>query len=117
MGNTSPKQQILYAIEHKKPREAEKILKGNEELVHAFYNRGTTTLLCRAVFLESIECVKVLVEAGAYLERNNSKGETPFLIASRVGNVEILEYLKEKGSDLKAVDGKQNNALDIAVLN
>ena len=44
------------------------------------------------------------MEAGAALESKNFYSETPFSVACANGNLEIAEYLLEKGANIHGAD-------------
>lgn len=63
--------------------------------------------LHECVRMERPEMVKVLVDAGAYIDMKDADGETPLFIAVRSGNVCLVRTLLGKGAnpDAEAEDG------------
>ena len=53
-----------------------------------------------AVDGHSIEILKLLLDAGAYVNARNSWGSTPLLTAQRCGNIEAARILEARGATL-----------------
>jgi len=66
-------------------------------------NPGGVSTFCMAIVKGDFETVKKLVELGADIEER-SKGLTPLMYAAKFNKTDILEYLIEKGANLKARD-------------
>ena len=78
-------------------------------------NQTPLYLACRS---GSIECVEILLNAGANANIKTTCLDTPLMCASEMGHVEIIKLLIEKGkSDLLARDKDGKNALIYAVIN
>ena len=59
---------------------------------------------------ERLEVVKLLVDLGEDVNAADSYGITPLMVAANLGDVEIVQYLIDKGADLAAHDlGKKND--------
>ena len=56
------------------------------------------------------EVVRLLVDAGADLNRSDSSGFTPVMGAARAGHPGIVKFLLDRGADLEAVDKYGKNA-------
>jgi ankyrin repeat protein len=61
-----------------------------------------------------IESVRLLLEAGADINRADSTGETVIHGAARIGWTEVVRYLASQGADLTARDNEGRTPLDYA---
>lgn len=75
---------------------------------------GVTPLIAAAEN-GSLEVVRLLVDAGADVNRPDSSGFTPLMGAARAGHAKMVEFLLERGARLDAVDASGRNALTHAV--
>lgn len=50
------------------------------------------------------ELIAQLIESGEELEQRDKQGNTPLLIAAKVGNIEIISTLLKAGSNLEALN-------------
>lgn len=59
---------------------------------------------------ERLEVVKVFVELGVDVNQADDYGITPLMAAANMGDVKMIQYLVDKGADLRAYDlGKKND--------
>jgi uncharacterized protein len=59
---------------------------------------------------ERLEVVKLLIDLGEDVNAADSYGITPLMVASNMGDIQIVRYLVDKGADLSAHDlGKKND--------
>jgi hypothetical protein len=59
---------------------------------------------------ERLEVVKLLIDLGEDVNAADSYGITPLMVASNLGDLNVVKYLVEKGADLNAHDlGKKND--------
>jgi len=104
---------LAYAIGNKRADMASVLIKNGADVNLIVRNAGGS-LLTMAVGQEDLLMVKTLVENGANLEACDSLGLTPFLAAALGGNLKILQYLRARGANTKAMrEGK--NAITIAI--
>ncbi|GMH50842.1 hypothetical protein TrRE_jg13590, partial [Triparma retinervis] len=82
-----------------------KMMVGTEEdIINAVDDSGVTALLAAALY-GRLECVKVLVEAGADKDKAADDGWTPLYIAAQNGHCDVVKCLIEAGADKdKAMD-------------
>lgn len=66
--------------------------------------------------LNDPDLIDICVDALTDINRRNSLGETPLMLAAGVGNLHIFEILMSKGADIHAVDMNGNSVLHCAVL-
>jgi ankyrin len=60
--------------------------------------------------------LKVLLDAGRRRQRVDPAGETPLMLASRVGNLDAVRVLMERGATIEAKDAQfEQTALMVAV--
>lgn len=59
------------------------------------------------------EAAKVLLEAGAQINRPDGRGWTPLLLTAQNGSAEMVEYLLAHGADPTAQNDKGETALDL----
>ena len=65
----------------------------------------------------NLDCVKVfLVKYGANADFQNLRGETPLMVASRKGRVDVVSFLVEHGADMNLQNKKGLTALMTACL-
>lgn len=58
---------------------------------------------------------KIISDQPDLLDARDKSGDTPLLKAARAGNLQIVEFLLEKGADATAVNHKNRDILNIAV--
>ena len=56
------------------------------------------TPLCVAAFVGSLECVSLLIEAGAQTDQSATDGATPLYAAAQNGHLEVVRFLVESGA-------------------
>ena len=64
--------------------------------------------------MRNVECVKLLVQAGADVYARNNMGRCPLLLAALAGNYTIVEFLLLKGNNVDACDSQGRSALSLA---
>lgn len=63
----------------------------------------------------SVEVVKLLIDAGADVDARSEKGTTALMLAAKNSKgVDVINLLLEKGADVNARDDKGNTALTYA---
>ncbi len=62
---------------------------------------------------ERFECVKLLLDHGADIEKRNSDGEKAISYAARRGMVEIVEFLLDRGANYENVDGRSHTLVEV----
>lgn len=62
-----------------------------------------------------VQVVRMLVDAGADVNRADGGGFTPLMGAARTGHVGLVKFLLERGANLEAVDASGKNARTHAV--
>lgn len=77
--------------------------------------RVKTTLLIRAIYRGKLESVKLLLKSGAYINKPNSRGETPIMSALREQEFKMANYLLKQGSKLDGIDVQGNTVLSYAI--
>ena len=70
-----------------------------------------------AAFSGRIECVKLLLDAGALLESQTDDGRTPLHIAASRGHLQFLKFIVSCGADLHAVTSIGWTAVHYALIN
>lgn len=78
---------------------------------------GDAPLLCIAAHEGIIGMVNLLLEFSAGVEKTNSQGCTPLILASIKGHYEIVQQLVASGSSLAQTDAQKRCALVHAALN
>ncbi|XP_010147711.1 PREDICTED: LOW QUALITY PROTEIN: M-phase phosphoprotein 8, partial [Eurypyga helias] len=74
---------------------------------------GTTALICAAE-KNFLTTVAILLEAGAYVNMQQSSGETALMKACKRGNCDIVRLMIESGADCNILSKHQNSALHFA---
>lgn len=64
-----------------------------------------------------LECMKILLDAGANVDITDESGNTALHYAAGYGQVEAVKLLLEKGIDKEAKNDEEKTALDVAELN
>lgn len=72
--------------------------------------RGTTALIA-AVQGNHVDVAKLLVQAGADINRQDDAKQSAFLIAAGEGNLELLRLMLGKGADVHRTDAAGSTAL------
>ena len=67
-------------------------------------NWRVNTALHKAVRHNKADVVQVLIDAGADIEKKDSEGRTPLLLACLVGSLDIVKMLVQAGADLGVTD-------------
>ena len=116
MGTECSKSDFYSAIENKSFEEIEKILEIKPDYTNIQSADFITTPLCRAVYLEEIKIIKILLEKGADIDLSDSKSYTPLMWASKRQLIEIIEFLIEKKADVNKFDFNGLNALNLAII-
>lgn len=81
-------------------------------------NEGKTALHYASLFDDiDIKVIKTLIKAGAELNTKDNKGNTPLILATRIGDKEKVELLIENGADVNIRNDEQFSPLIIAVDN
>jgi len=72
----------------------------SDEAYADFCKRWQSTPLIVAVARNHLECVKLLIKAGANFTDEDPLGETAFLCAAKIGNIEMINYLYLHGGQI-----------------
>ncbi|XP_054166285.1 serine/threonine-protein phosphatase 6 regulatory ankyrin repeat subunit A-like [Oppia nitens] len=78
-------------------------------------NRSILHFACMANAY-NMTILDILVSNGVDIDSVDSAGQTPLMYASKRGLIETVEYLLSKGANVKAIDNKQNNALQLSCI-
>ncbi len=70
-----------------------------------------STALHRAAWQDHVDCVQVLLDAGADTDLQDNQGRTPFLLAAQGDRIEVMELLLKTGCDPAIPDKKARTAL------
>ncbi|MBD3392316.1 MAG: hypothetical protein GF418_09630 [Chitinivibrionales bacterium] len=117
---------------------------GNEELVKLFLDKGAdvegragaegaragrekrsvegpeplagASPLINAVEQGHMAVAKLLVDAGAGVNRTDSEGMTPLMFAALIGDLELVRYLVDNGADATVTDMRGRGAADYAAI-
>ncbi|KAJ5736990.1 uncharacterized protein N7483_002115 [Penicillium malachiteum] len=81
---------------------------------HLFYTNFGRTALLEAAMRQNWKSVQILIDAGVYLDRNHSEGETNLHMASRQNAVEAVSSLVSAGFSLDARNANMEMALHLA---
>ena len=87
----------------------------NSEYITGSYTDKLKLPLFCCVIAKTVECVNVLVEAGANLHARNYVGNTPLIEAVNAGNEEIIRLLLEAGSDVNLENDEGKTVLYLVV--
>lgn len=102
------KKPIDYAIEQNNIETIYLLLERNVELEFV----RDVILLRYASEIGHFETVKILLENyNTTIETKDNKERTPLFLASKNGNLEIVDYLLEKGADIEARDKEDRTCL------
>merc|ERR1719495_572138 len=63
---------------------------------------------------ESIELVQFLIDNGAIVDRENSMGITPIMVAACQGHINVVKFLRDKKADLKHKDRNDQTIVHLA---
>jgi hypothetical protein len=67
-----------------------------------------------ALFNGQVDCARVLLDSGAYVNTRNHFEETPLHFASAFGHLKLAQLLLERGADLNARANSQNTPVHLA---
>lgn len=67
-----------------------------------------------AALVKSVEIAKVLIDAGAQIDRTNAHGETALIGCISSGSVEVAEYLISEGASLNGSE-KRRSPLEMCI--
>ena len=104
---------LQWALQHGKIEAVRTLLAFNANVNNTKNNKGVTPLMSAAI-KGVMECVCMLVEAGAEINVTAKDGFTALIYAAYYGNAEIVKYLLTQGADKNAVTKKGETALSIA---
>ncbi len=85
----------------------------NSDLVGSELHYDTDTALEYAISRKSVECITILLDAGADVNFRSKYGRTPIMRAIRAGTAEICELLIARGANPRICDYSGENAFDI----
>jgi ankyrin repeat protein len=86
------------------------------EIEDLIYNEYPYPLFiaCKKGYLDVVKC---FINMGDYIEKKDSKGNTPILIAALYGQYNIFKYLEDKGANIYETDNNGANILICAIDN
>lgn len=99
----SPMQLVLESPRHSTQAKCniiEHLSKYGVQNANDKYN--ATPLLNKAIYMEHLAFVELLVDLGADIESTDNRGYTALHCAARLGNTQITKYLIKKGANTKA---------------
>lgn len=98
--------------------------KGNVKAIRAALERGESantgddnmqvTPLMRAASSGCIDCMEVLLEAGAKIDSRNTASATALIMASMTGPIRSVKFLLDNGADPSLATPSGRNALSVA---
>jgi len=94
------------------PEITAELIKAKANVNQATHNNTYTPLIYACMF-GSFETIIQLVDAGANINGVTLSGTTPYLAAVPLYRLPVLKYLEEKGADIKAINGFNQDALMI----
>lgn len=106
---------IFEASRDGTPRDVEKMLAADKNLINARTELGSTPLHIAASSANP-EIAKLLVAKGANVNAKDNNGTTPLHIAAYTGKKELVEFFLSKGADAYAKDFKDETPRDKAHL-
>lgn len=106
---------LFYNAVKKQDLDAVRKYVKNEDVEINKIQSDDITALYRAVIVENFELVKILVEAGADVNKKMAKESqgTPLMEAAYRGNLELVKYLVSKGADVNAKNYQGYTVLDV----
>jgi ankyrin repeat protein len=114
---------LVWTVDQKYLQLLEVLIKSGAE-IDTKNKRNGNTALCNAAGLgsndgtasEIVECVNVLIKAGANVNIANSSGETPLFVASMSKRVEVVKALIQAGADVNIANRQGETPLFIAAM-
>ncbi|XP_041371501.1 putative ankyrin repeat protein RF_0381 [Gigantopelta aegis] len=104
---------LHVAVHNDRESPARCLLNSGRCCVNACTSRGNTALMlgCEKGY---IEMVRLLIECGADMNRNNNNGDTALMLGCKKGYIEMVRLLIECGADINKNNKNGDTALDIA---
>lgn len=110
----SNRQKLSYALTNRKHKRLEELLREEPELLTVTF-QGGDTLLHKAAEDGSVECVEVLLKAGALVEGRNERQRTPLHAACRKsGQLKSVTALLAAKAQVEARDRQNLTPLHVA---
>jgi ankyrin repeat protein len=75
------------------------------------------TLLTYTIAHDQRSMIKILLNAGAIIEKKNKAGDAPIHIASKLSNLSLLKLLLENGANINSLDISNHSSLHLAIMN
>ena len=101
---------IVYAVFNESNEVIDLLLNKGIEVGYEFDSRP---LICIATMFNQLRTVKLLLKHGANVNDLDGSGVTPLMFAAREGNVEMLQFLIEKGADKTLREIRNETAYDM----
>lgn len=96
---------LRNAIENNNSKKVKELIKNKTvEEINTSINSSEDTLLNYAAIYNNIDIVKLLVKAGADLDKANDDDETPLHTAVHLGNIKIVKFLIDSGANINKRD-------------
>ena len=103
MGNSAAKERrkkLMELVHPEKIEELREFLAEPEVDVNARDDKTHYTALMEAALSDSVQSLKILLEAGANVNKGNKTGETPLMCAAKHGSEECTNALLAAGADV-----------------
>ena len=102
-----------YTLRGGQPELVECLLRIGVDVNAAFKSGGAPVFA--AIALGGLNILRILRQAGADLRVTNDIGQTTLMVAAKVGDQDIVEYLANEGVPINALDNAGRNALHWAL--
>jgi len=100
--------EFIHAIDNNDIEYVKHLINNTDVNIDSAPYPAENTGLNYAAIYNNLDIVKLLVKAGANIEKSNDSGETPLYNAAIHGNIEIVKFLIESGANINTVDGISN---------
>lgn len=103
-------QDLHQAVEQGNPRQVEKIVSENPELLESRNEQNLTPLLLASIQGKK-EMIELLLKMGADMEAGDNEGSNALHNAAAGGHLDILNLLLDRGTDVNGCDSQGMTAL------
>ncbi|MCF7806301.1 MAG: ankyrin repeat domain-containing protein [Simkaniaceae bacterium] len=110
----TPKEALYNAVDKADLAQIESLLRSDLEL--QTYNRNSPDLLFRAIKINNIKVLDILIRYGALTDpiAINREGKTPLYVAIEEGHLAVVKFLMEYGAGVNAVNADRKTPLHVA---